>query len=261
MAIELEQVFETPRTLIDVTTQWCPGCSYGIAQREVAEVVEELGLREQAVCVVGVGCHTNAIVNFDFDVHSALHGRAPAVATGIKRARPDLLVFTIQGDGDLAAEGLAEIMHSAVRRERFTTLFWNNAIYGQTGGQMAPTTLPGQKTSTSPEGRNPDGEGSPLQMAEIIAMQPGAAYVVRTSMHNPSWMTRSKKAIRTAFQVQQAGLGFSFVEILTNCPTNWRMTAVESLDYMEEAMLPHFPLGDIKVPEGYPRLSSRPVGG
>ena len=253
----MEKVWERTKVLRDTCTQWCPGCMYGVAQRIVAEVIEEMGLQERAVLVVGVGCHTNAIVNFNIDVHSALHGRAPAVATGIKRMRPDLFTFTIQGDGDLCAIGIAEVIHAAMRGERFTTIFWNNAIYGQTGGQMAPTSLVGQKTATSPLGRDVETKGEPLRVAEMISLIPGAAYVARTSLHEPAGIPKTKQAIRRAFEVQERGLGFSLVEVLTNCPSNWKLTPLESLRWMKENMLPIYPLGELKVP---PELERTPVG-
>lgn len=253
----MEKVWERTDILKDTCTQWCPGCMYGVAQRIVAEVIEEMGLQERAVLVVGVGCHTNAIVNFNIDVHSALHGRAPAVATGIKRMRPDLFTFTIQGDGDLGAIGLAEIVHAAMRGERFTTIFWNNAIYGQTGGQMAPTSLVGQKTSTSPLGRDADNVGHPLHISEILNLIPGAVYVARTSLHEPAGIAATKKAIRKAFEVQERGLGFSLVEVLTNCPSNWKVSVLESLEWMKENMLPVYPLGELKSP---PELERAPAG-
>ncbi|TAK29870.1 MAG: 2-oxoglutarate oxidoreductase [Chloroflexota bacterium] len=245
----MQKIFERVETLRDVPTQWCAGCGYGIVQRLIAEVVHEMKLTERTVLSLGVGCHTNAIVNFNFDVHGALHGRAPAVATGIKRARPDLFVFTLQGDGDLAAIGTAEIIHAAMRGERFTTIFMNNAIYGQTGGQMAPTTLVGQVTSTSPYGRDVAFNGQPLRISNMIAQIPGAAYVTRTSVHTVANVNKTKKLIRKAFEVQEAGLGFSLVEIITNCPSNWKMSALESIRWLEENMLPIYPLGDLKTPD------------
>lgn len=253
----MEKIWERTEILKDTCTQWCPGCMYGVAQRIVAEVIEEMGLQERAVLVVGVGCHTNAIVNFNIDVHAALHGRAPAVATGIKRMRPDLFTFTIQGDGDIGAIGLAEVVHAAMRGERITTIFWNNAIYGQTGGQMAPTSWVGQKTSTSPLGRDAETVGHPLHVTEMLTHIPGAVYLARTSLHEPAGIPKTKKAIRKAFEVQERGLGFSLVEVLTNCPSNWKVSALESLEWMKENMLPIYPLGVLKSP---PELEREPAG-
>jgi 2-oxoglutarate ferredoxin oxidoreductase subunit beta len=242
-----ELVYERPAALADNYTHYCPGCSHGVAHRLVAEVIDELGLRDMTIGVAPVGCAVFAYNYFDVDFVEAAHGRAPAMATGIKRVLPDRVVFTYQGDGDLAAIGLAEITHAAARGENITVIFVNNAIYGMTGGQMAPTTLPGQKTTSSPCGRDVETMGMPLKMAEMLAGMPGSAYVVRRSLHNVKEINRAKKAIRRAFQVQLAGLGFSMVELLSNCPTNWGIPPAESLAWIEEHMLPYYALGDYKV--------------
>jgi 2-oxoglutarate ferredoxin oxidoreductase subunit beta len=216
----------------------------------VAEVIDELGVAGRTIGVAPVGCAVFAYNYFDLDFAEAAHGRAPAMATGIKRVLPDRVVFTYQGDGDLAAIGTAEIIHAAARGENITTIFINNAIYGMTGGQMAPTTLPGQKTTSSPFGRDVELTGMPMQMSELIAGLPGASYVVRRSLHSVREVNRAKKAIRQAFEIQLSGSGFAMVELLSNCPTNWGMTPLESLKWIEENMIPAFPLGDFKVPEG-----------
>jgi 2-oxoglutarate ferredoxin oxidoreductase subunit beta len=246
--------YHRPAVLTDVFTHYCPGCTHGVAHRLVAEVIDELGLREQAIGVAPVGCAVFAYNYFDVDFTVAAHGRAPAMATGIKRVLPDRVVFTYQGDGDLAAIGLAEITHAAARGENITTLFINNAIYGMTGGQMAPTTLPGQRTTSSPCGRDIETMGMPLKMSEMLAGLPGAAYVVRRSLHTVKEIVRAKKAVRRAFQAQLAGLGFAMVELLSSCPTNWGLGPVESLKWIEEHMLPYYPLGDYKVTPEVERL-------
>ncbi|MBM2851374.1 MAG: putative 2-oxoglutarate ferredoxin oxidoreductase beta subunit [Anaerolineales bacterium] len=242
-----ELVYTRPDALAETFTHYCPGCTHGVAHRLVAEVIDELGIREKTIGVAPVGCAVFAYNYFDVDFAEAAHGRAPAMATGIKRVRPDNVVFTYQGDGDLAAIGMAEITHAAARGENLTVIFINNAIYGMTGGQMAPTTLPGQKTTSSPCGRDIETMGMPLKMAEMLAGMPGSAYVVRRSLHNVKEINRAKKAIRRAFEVQLAGMGFSMVELLSSCPTNWGISAVESLKWIEEHMLPYYPLGDYKV--------------
>jgi 2-oxoglutarate ferredoxin oxidoreductase subunit beta len=249
-----EIVYERPAALADVATHYCPGCTHGVAHRLVAEVIDELGIRDKTIGVAPVGCAVFAYNYFNSDFTEAAHGRAPAMATGIKRVRPDNVVFTYQGDGDLAAIGTAEIIHAAARGENITTIFINNAIYGMTGGQMAPTTLPGQKTTSSPCGRDVETMGMPLKMSEMLAGLPGAAYIVRRSLHNVKEINRAKKAIRRAFQVQLAGLGFAMVELLSSCPTNWGFTPIDSLKWIEEHMLPYYPLGDYKVAEGVESL-------
>jgi 2-oxoglutarate ferredoxin oxidoreductase subunit beta len=247
MVAEEELVYARPHALAEAYTHYCPGCTHGVAHRLVAEVIDELGIAAQTIGVTPVGCAVFAYNYFEVDFAEAAHGRAPAMATGIKRVLPDHVVFTYQGDGDMAAIGLSEITHTAARGENLTVIFVNNAIYGMTGGQMAPTSLPGQKTTSSPNGRDVETMGMPLQMSEMLAGMPGAAYVVRRSLHNPKEVNRAKKAIRRAFQAQMAGLGFSMVELLSSCPTNWGLTPIESLRWIEEHMLPAYPLGDFKV--------------
>ena len=242
-----EIVYAYPASLTEAVTNYCPGCTHGVAHRLVAEVLDELGVAEQTIGVAPVGCSVFAYNYFNVDFAQAAHGRAPAMATGIKRVRPDNIVFTYQGDGDLAAIGLSEITHAAARGENITVVFLNNAIYGMTGGQMAPTTLPGQRTTSSPCGRDVETMGMPLQMSELLAGLPGAAYVARRSLHNVKEIIKARKAIKRAFQAQIAGLGFSMVELLSNCPTNWGYTPADSLQWIEEHMLPYYPLGDYKV--------------
>lgn len=241
-------IFTRPKSLLPVTTHYCPGCTHGIIHRLVAEVIDELGIMEDTIGVSPVGCSVLAYNYFDVDMHQAAHGRAPAVATGIKRVNPTKAVFTYQGDGDLASIGAAEIVHAAARGEKITTIFVNNAIYGMTGGQMAPTTLLGQKTMTSPSGRNPAVQGFPLRVAEMMATIDGAAYIARVSVHNPLEVGRAKRAIKKAFEIQLAGLGFTLVEVLSTCPTNWGMTPLKALDWLQENMIPYYPLGVKKEP-------------
>ena len=236
-----------PVSLGPAPTHYCPGCTHGVAHRLVAEALDDLGLAEHTIGVAPVGCAVFAYQYFNLDFVVAAHGRAPAMATGLKRVLPDRTIFTYQGDGDLAAIGLAEIMHACARGERLTVIFVNNAIYGMTGGQMAPTSLPGQRTTSSPLGRDPAAVGLPLHMAELLATLPGVAYSVRRSLHSAKEILRAKKAIRRAFQVQQAGLGLAFVELLSNCPTNWDCTPADSLAWIETSLVPQYPLGDYKV--------------
>lgn len=240
-------VYQRPEALADFPTHYCPGCTHGIAHRLIAEVIDEMGIRERTIGVAPVGCSVFAYNYFDCDFVEAAHGRAPAMATGIKRVLPDRVVFSYQGDGDMASIGMSEIMHSAARGENITVIFLNNAIYGMTGGQMAPTTLPGQKTSSSPYGRDVEQMGFPLKMAELLSGLEGAGYVVRRSLHDPKNIRLSKKAIRLAFETQVRGLGFSMVELLSSCPTNWGLTPLDALKWIEEHMIPAFPLGDFKV--------------
>lgn len=242
----MAKVFEKTKMLTDVPFHYCPGCTHGIIHRLVAECIEELGMQDKAVGVAPVGCAVFAYNYFDCDMMEAAHGRAPAVATGIKRACPDDLVFTYQGDGDLASIGTAEIVHAAARGEKITTIFVNNAIYGMTGGQMAPTTLVGQVTTTSPYGRNAETQGMPVKMAEMLATLDGAYYIERTSVHNVPNIIKTKKAIKKAFQYQMEGKGFSIVEILSTCPTNWGLSPVEALKWLEDNMIPQYPLGVTK---------------
>jgi len=242
-----EVVYQRPDSFTDVHTHYCPGCTHGTAHRLVAEVIDEVGLREKTIGVAPVGCSVFAYNYFNMDFVEAAHGRAPAMATGIKRVLPENTVFTYQGDGDLASIGMAEIMHAAARGENITVIFINNAIYGMTGGQMAPTTLPGMKTTSSPFGRDVELTGYPLKMAELLAQMDGSGYVVRRSLHDASHIRKSKKAVRLAFETQSRELGFSLVELLSSCPTNWSLSPQEALDFVEEKMLPVYPLGDYKV--------------
>jgi 2-oxoglutarate ferredoxin oxidoreductase subunit beta len=229
-----------------MVTHYCPGCTHGIAHRLIAEVIEEMALREQVIGVASVGCSVFAYNYFDCDFVEAAHGRAPAMATGVKRVLPDRIVFTYQGDGDLASIGMAEIVHAAARGENISVFFINNVNYGMTGGQMAPTSLPGQKTTSSPSGRDVSTTGFPIRVAEMLAVLDGPSYVARRSLHDPASVRKAKKAIRTAFECQSRGLGFSLVELLSSCPTNWGMTPLEALRWIEEEMIPVYPLGDFK---------------
>jgi 2-oxoglutarate ferredoxin oxidoreductase subunit beta len=240
-------VYSRPQAFTDIQTHYCPGCTHGVAHRLVAEVLDEMGLRERTIGVASVGCSVFAYNYFDCDFVQAPHGRAPAMATGIKRVLPDRIVFTYQGDGDLASIGTAEIVHAAARGENITVIFINNANYGMTGGQMAPTTLPGMKTTTSPNGRDVETQGFPIRAAEMLSTLDGSSYVVRRSLHDPKNTRMAKKAIRTAFETQARGLGFSMVELLSVCPTNWGLTPMDSLQWIEDHMVPFFPIGDFKV--------------
>jgi 2-oxoglutarate ferredoxin oxidoreductase subunit beta len=240
-------VYERPESLGKQVTHYCPGCTHGVAHRLIAEVLDEMGEAGNTIGVASVGCSVFSYYYFDVDFVEAPHGRAPAMATGIKRVYPDRTVFTYQGDGDLASIGMGEIVGAASRGEKLTVIFINNANYGMTGGQMAPTTLPGQKTTSSPTGRDVNRQGYPIQTAELLATLEGSAYVVRRSLHNAREIRKAKKAIRTAFEVQKHNLGFSLVELLSTCPTNWKVSPPEARDWIEERMLPVFPLGDYKI--------------
>jgi len=242
-------VFEKTKGLTDKPFHYCPGCTHGIIHRLVAEVLEELDLVDNTIGVAPVGCAVFCYDYFNCDMHEAAHGRAPAVATGIKRVHQDKTVFTYQGDGDLASIGTAEIVHAAMRGEKFTTIFVNNAIYGMTGGQMAPTTLVGQKATTAPLGRAEDHAGMPLRVSEMLATIPKAVFVERVSVHDVKHINQAKKAIKKAFQTQMEGKGFTLVEVLSTCPTNWGKTPVESLKWLQENMMPYFPLGNFRTPE------------
>lgn len=244
---QVETVYKRPDTFTPTTTHYCPGCTHGVAHRLVAEVLEEMNLQERTIGVASVGCSVFAYNYFDCDFVEAAHGRAPAMATGIKRVLPDRIVFTYQGDGDLASIGMAEIVHSAARGENITAIFINNANYGMTGGQMAPTTLPGQKTTSSPTGRDIENTGYPIRTAEMLATLDGSGYIVRRSLHDPKNIRKAKKAIRLAFETQERGLGFSMVELLSSCPTNWGLNPIQALQWIEERMIPYFPLEDFKV--------------
>ena len=236
-------IFKPTKALLDVPTHYCPGCTHGIIHRLVGEAIEELGILDRTIGVAPVGCSVLAYDYFACDMFEAAHGRAPAVATGIKRANPDSVVFTYQGDGDLAAIGTAEIVHAAARGENIVTIFVNNCIYGMTGGQMAPTTLPGQITETSPYGRNVETQGHPIRVAEMISTLDGACYVERVAVDKVPNVIKAKKAIKKAFQNAIEGKGFSMVEVLSICPTNWGLSTEESLIWLRENMIPHYPLG------------------
>jgi 2-oxoglutarate ferredoxin oxidoreductase subunit beta len=244
----LKKVFGRPKSMFPVPTHYCPGCGHGIIHRLLAEVIDEFGIHEKVVGIAPVGCSVLIYNYINCDMYEAAHGRAPAIATGCKRVHPDLIVFTYQGDGDLASIGTAEIIHAAARGEKITVLFVNNAIYGMTGGQMAPTTIIGQKTTTSPYGRAPKREGYPVRVAEMLATLDGAVYIARVAVHKPKYIIAAKKALRKAFETQIKGLGFSLVEFLSQCPTNWGMTPQESVEWVERKMLPYYPLGEFKTP-------------
>jgi 2-oxoglutarate ferredoxin oxidoreductase subunit beta len=242
-----ETVYRRPDSFTSTATHYCPGCTHGVGHRLVAEVLDEMDLRERTVGVASVGCSVFAYNYFACDFVEAPHGRAPAMATGVKRVLPDRIVFTYQGDGDLASIGMAEIVHAAARGENITVIFVNNANFGMTGGQMAPTTLPGQKTTSSPYGRDVEQMGFPIRMAELLANLEGAGYVARRSLHDPKNIRQAKKAVRMAFETQARGLGFSMVELLSTCPTNWGLSPRDAQLWLEERMLPVYPLGDYKV--------------
>ncbi len=241
-----EVVFERPEALTDVVTHYCPGCTHGIAHRLVAEVLDELGVRDRAVAIASVGCSVLAYNYFNVDAQQAAHGRAPAVATGIKRVRPDSVVFTYQGDGDLAAIGTAEIVHAAMRGEKITVIFINNAIFGMTGGQMAPTTLVGQQTTTTPSGRLPERIGYPIRVSEMLSQLDGAAYVARQALNNPQNIAKARRSIKKAFEAQLGGHGLGIVELLSTCNVNWKMSPADALKWLESNMIPVYPLGEFK---------------
>ena len=243
------KVFKRPESLTENITHYCPGCTHGITHRMVAEVLDELGIRERTVGVAPVGCSVLAYNYFNCDFLEAAHGRAPAFATGLKRVSPELIVFTYQGDGDLASIGFNELFHSANRGEKFTTIFINNAIYGMTGGQMAPTTLPNQKTTTCPFGRDVEQVGYPVRVCEILSQIRTPGYVERVSTKDPEHHVLAKKAIKRAFQYQVEGKCFSLVEVLSSCPTNWGMTPQEAIEWVGTDMEPYYPLGVYKEPE------------
>ncbi len=241
------KVYSRPKSLTkDVHTHYCPGCGHGIAHRMICEVIDEMGIQDQTVSMSPVGCAAMMYDYIDIDYVEASHGRAPATATGIKRVLPDKYVFTYQGDGDLASIGMAEIVHAANRGEKFTTFFINNAIYGMTGGQMAPTTLIGQRATTCPQGRDPELAGYPIRMCEMLATLETPAYIERVSVAKPKYITQAKKAFQKAFNYQKEGRGFCFIEVLSTCPTNWGMSPVEAFDWQIEKMMPCFPLGVFK---------------
>ena len=241
--------FTKTKMLTDTPQHYCPGCTHGIIHRLIGEVLEELGAMDKAVAVAPVGCAVLAYHYFNCDGIEAAHGRAPAVATGVKRVHPDKIVFTYQGDGDLASIGMAETVHVAARNENVTIIFVNNAIYGMTGGQMAPTTLEGQITTTSPYGRTSMNESGPIKICEMLSALEGPAHIERVSVHGIKYITKAKKAIKKAFECQLAGKGFSLVEILSTCPSGWGISPVDSLKWVEDNMIPAFPLGVYKSQE------------
>lgn len=242
--------YKSTSLLADRLSHYCPGCHHGTVHKLVAQCLEEMDLVEDTICVGSIGCSVFIYNYLMLDTVEAPHGRAPAVATGVKRSRPDKFVFTYQGDGDLASIGLAEIMHAANRGEKFSVVFVNNTVYGMTGGQMAPTTLVGQKTTTCPGGRCADREGLPMKMAEIIAGLGGVSYSARVAVNNIKNFKKAKKALRTAFEVQKSGKGFGFVEVLASCPTNWKMSSLDANERLEKEMIPYFPLGIYKDVQG-----------
>ncbi len=240
-------VYERTKVMTPNTLHYCPGCGHGTAHRLVAEVIEDMGIQEQTIGIAPVGCSVLAYNYWDVDVQQAAHGRAPALATAVKRLYPDHFVFTYQGDGDLAAIGTAETIHACNRGENITIVFINNGIYGMTGGQMAPTTLIGMPSATSPFGRDRETMGGPLKMTELVSRLDGTYYVTRQAVHTPRAVRAAKKALRQAFENQKLKKGLSFVEIVSNCNSGWKMTPVQANAWMEENMFPVYPLGDIKV--------------
>ena len=243
----MKTIFKRTSVLKDCPTHYCGGCGHGIAHRLVAEVIEELGIQGKTIGIAPVGCAVLAYNYLDVDMVEVAHGRAPAVATGMKRTNPDKIIFSYQGDGDLASIGMAEIIHAAHRGEHITVVFINNAVYGMTGGQLAPTTLLGQVTSTTPKGRNPVGEGYPLQVSELLALLPGTIYIERCSLHNVAHIRKTKKAIMHAFELQiNEAPGLSLVEVLSPCPTYWRMTPAKAMEWIEKELIKVFPLGCLK---------------
>ena len=239
-------VFEKPKSLADIPLHYCPGCPHGIIHRLEAEAIDELGIEGITIGVAPVGCAVMAYDYFNVDMIEAAHGRAPATATGIKRCRPENIVFTYQGDGDLASIGMAETVHAAARNENITVIFVNNAIYGMTGGQMAPTSLPGQVTQTSPYGRDVNHCGWPIKVCEMLATLEGPEYITRVAVNNVKNVRNAKKAIKKAFQNQMEGKGFSLVEVVSACPPNWGMTPQQALSWVESDMLPYYPIGVYK---------------
>ena len=239
-------VYEKTSLLTEKPLHYCPGCTHGIIHRLVAEAIDELGVQEKTIGIAPVGCAVFAYDYFNCDMMEAAHGRAPAVATGCKRVNPNNVVFTYQGDGDLASIGAAEITHAATRGENITVIFVNNAIYGMTGGQMAPTTLVGQKTTTSPYGRDEAWCGAPIKMSEMLSQVPGAYFIQRCAVNNNGNILKTKKAIKKAMEYQLAGKGFCMIEVLSTCPTNWGLSPVEAMKWLEENMIPYYPLGVYK---------------
>jgi len=245
-AADAQVIYERPSSLCDVQMRYCPGCTHAIAHRLVAEVIDELGLGDRTVAIASVGCSVFGYEYFNLDAVQASHGRSPAVATGIKRARPDTIVFTYQGDGDLAAIGMGELIHAASRSENITIIFINNAVFGMTQGQMAPTTLLGMKTTTTPLGRTPQVDGLPMQICELLRTLPGVSYLARATMIDPQTIRNAKRCIRRAFQTQVEGKGFSLVELVSTCPTWWQKPPLEAMEWLRDHMLPVYPPGVFK---------------
>jgi 2-oxoglutarate ferredoxin oxidoreductase subunit beta len=247
-------VYQRPQALADVSMSYCPGCTHGLIHKLITEAIDDLNIQDNVIGIAPVGCAVFMTDYMEIDGVVAAHGRAPAMATGMKRVQPGTIVFTYQGDGDLASIGMAEIVWAATRGENITVFFINNAIYGMTGGQMAPTSLPGQITGSSPMGRDVELTGMPIRMAEMLAGLPGAAYVVRRSVYDPRTIKAARKAIRTAFKVQMEGAGFALVEFLSSCPTNWRLSPQDALVWIKENMENHFPLGDYRIKDSVRHL-------
>jgi len=245
----VQTIFSRPESLRDVSTTYCPGCPHGIIHRLVAEVLDELNLRERTIGIAPVGCSVLAYNFFNCDFAEAAHGRAPAMATGMKRARPDLIVFTYQGDGDLASIGMAEIVHAANRGEKITVVFVNNAIYGMTGGQMAPTTMPNQIATTCPMGRDVNLAGYPIRMAELVSSLATPGYIARVAAYHPAGIVKAKQAVRKAFKYQVEGRCFSLVEFVSTCPTNWGMSPIKANEWATTDMIPYYRLGEFKTPD------------
>ncbi|NOX64537.1 MAG: 2-oxoglutarate oxidoreductase [Chlorobi bacterium] len=243
-------VYQVPKTLKDADFHYCPGCAHSVVHRLIAEVIEEMDIQSETIGIAPVGCAVFAYNYLDVDMTEAAHGRASAVATGIKRVLPDKYVFSYQGDGDLAAIGTGETIHTCNRGENILIVFINNGIYGMTGGQMAPTTLVGMKSTTSPMGRDAITMGNPLKITELVAELPGTYYVTRQAVYKPNLVRRTKKAIRKGFELQKDKKGTCFIEVVANCPSNWKMTPIESNHWLEDNMIPFYPLGDIKTPDG-----------
>lgn len=245
----MKKVFAKPKSLTEIPFTYCPGCHHGIIHRLIAEAMNDLDITKETIGIAPVGCSVFAYLFFDCDMIVAAHGRAPATATGIKRVKPDNIVFTYQGDGDLASIGTAEIVHAANRSEKITVIFVNNAIYGMTGGQMAPTTLEGQVTQTSPYGRDPKTMGMPIRICELLSTLNSPAYIARVALTKPAYIVKAKKAIKKAFQYQIDGKGFSLVEVLSTCPTNWGLSPKEANEWLEKNMIPYYPLDEFKCVE------------
>ena len=242
----MKKVFSRPKSLKKTPFHYCPGCGHSLLHRIIGEVIDEMNLQEKIIGIPPAGCAVLAYFYFDIDMGEASHGRAAALATGMKRAQPDKVVFTYQGDGDIAAIGTAETIHAAARGENFTTIFVNNGVYGMTGGQMAPTTILGQNTTTSPGGRKEKRDGFPINLSEMLALAKGSSYIERTAVNSPANILKTKKAIAKAFRVQMEEYGFSLIEVLSPCPTNWKMETVEACKWIDEVMTTHYPLGVLK---------------